>query len=276
MAPAPNNKMSMNIQSLINALEEVAPPVLQESYDNAGLIAGSATWEATGAVLCLDATEEVIDEAIGLGFNVVIAHHPIVFRPLKRFTGASYIERALIRAIKNDVAVYAAHTNIDNVLHRGVNAKIAERLGLTDTRVLSPRADTGSFPPDTGSGLIGRLAEPVSGNDFLRLLKERMKAGVIRHTPLLDSPVETVAVCGGSGGFLLPQAIAQGAGFFVTADYKYHEFFDAEGRIVIADIGHFESEQFTIELFYEILSEKFPNFALHCTKVDTNPVRYFK
>lgn len=265
----------MDIQSLISALEEVAPPAYQEGYDNAGLISGNLQWEAKGAVLCLDATEEVVDEAIALGFNVVIAHHPIVFRPLRRFTGANYVERALIKAIKNDVAIYAAHTNLDNVLYRGVNAKIAERLGLSDTRILSPRADTAPLSTDIGPGLIGRLGKPLSEPDFLHLLKEKMKASVVRHTALLDRTVKTVAVCGGSGGFLLPRAIDQGADFYVTADYKYHEFFDAEDRIVIADIGHFESEQFTIELFYEILSGKFPNFALHCTKVDTNPVRYF-
>lgn len=261
----------MKIQSLIAALEEVAPPVLQEGYDNAGLIAGNLQWETRGAVLCLDVTEEVVGEAIALGYNLVIAHHPIVFRALKRFTGKNYVERTLIKAIKNDIAVYAAHTNLDNVFHRGVNAKIAERLGLTHTRILAPREEAS---PEIGSGMIGRLPQGLPELDFLRMIKEKMRAGVVRHTELRDRPVEMVALCGGSGGFLLPQAIAQGADVFITADYKYHEFFDAEGLILIADIGHFESEQFTIELFYEILSEKFPNFALHCTKVNTNPVRY--
>ena len=262
----------MNIQTLIGALEAVAPPALQEGYDNAGLIAGNPEWEASGAVLCLDATEEVVGEAVDLGCNLVIAHHPIVFRPMKRFSGDSYVERALIRAIKNDVAIYAAHTNLDNVLYRGVNAKIAEQLGLTGTRILAPKTD---LTPDIGAGLIGQLPEAIDEKDFLRQLMEKMRAGVVRHTAFRNRPIKTVALCGGSGGFLLPRAIAQGADIFITADYKYHEFFDAEGRILIADIGHFESEQFTIELFYEILSEKFPNFALHCTKVSTNPVHYF-
>lgn len=331
----------MNIKTIVQALEEGAPPEYQESYDNAGLIAGDPQWEAKSALLCLDATEAVVDEAIAIGSNLIIAHHPIVFRPLKRFNGKNYVERTLIKAIRNDIAIYAAHTNLDNVFHQGVNGAIAKRLGLLDTRILAPkqvwkkmsirlpetkqtlakealipfrgiRTDWMSegrveivcqqaqqfsvqaaleealkqplfaevFPlesptADVGSGMIGRLPSPLEETAFLRHVKEKMNAAVIRHTALRNKPIEKVAVCGGSGGFLLPQAIAQGADVFVTADYKYHEFFDAEGRILIADIGHFESEQFTIELFYEILSEKFPNFALHCTKVNTNPVHYF-
>jgi dinuclear metal center YbgI/SA1388 family protein len=332
----------MDIQTLLRALEEVAPPVYQESYDNAGLIAGNPGWVARGAVLCLDATEAVVEEAIALGCNLVIAHHPIVFKPLKRFTGKNYVERTLIKAIKHDIAIYAAHTNLDNVFHQGVNARIAERLGLVDTQILAPRqvwkkmlaevpenkltramealskfagirthwfpdarrleiicyqpqqsgiqaaleeaADqrvfTEIFPLETlsdqvGAGMIGRLPVPVEETDFLMQLKEKMKASVVRHTVLLNRRVQRVAICGGSGGFLLPQAMARGADIFITGDYKYHEFFDADGQILIADIGHFESEQFTVELFYEILSGKFPNFALHYTKVNTNPVHYF-
>ena len=330
----------MTIQTIIRALEEVAPPLYQESYDNAGLIVGDPQAKVTGAVLCLDAIEAVIDEAIERGCNLIIAHHPIVFKALKRFNGKNYVERTIMKAIRHDVAIYAAHTNLDNVLNQGVNAKIAQRLGLQQTSILAPKAVwkkmywtlpgsdrpraeavLAGFPdtraqwsatgagewslaltcpagrqnglqtalsgfgqpevhalenptPDIGSGLIGQLAHPMPEIDFLHQVKETMQAGVVRHTRLLGKAVQTVALCGGAGSFLLPQAIARGADVFITGDYKYHEFFDADGRILIADIGHFESEQFTIELFYEILSGKFPNFALHCTKVNTNPVQY--
>jgi len=338
------NKPIMTISSIVQAIEEWAPPVYQEGYDNAGLITGHPQWEARGAVLCLDATEEVIDEAIARGCNLVIAHHPIVFKALKRFTGKNYVERVIIKALKHDIAIYAAHTNLDNVFHQGVNAKISQRIGLVDTRILAPKRvwkklraqipashrsrieealsekqgiqvswpeAQGTIQPlevafhqalertvsqaiqsalpqpaflethalenettDIGSGMIGFLPEAIREEPFLRMLKEKMKVEVIRHTPLLGKPIKKVALCGGSGSFLLGNAMAQGADIFITGDYKYHEFFDADGQILIADIGHFESEQFTIELFYEILSKKFPNFALHCTKVNTNPVRY--
>jgi dinuclear metal center YbgI/SA1388 family protein len=292
----------MKIQDIVKAIEEVAPPLFQEGYDNAGLITGDPQWEARGAVLCLDAVEAVVDEAIERGCNLVIAHHPIVFKGLKRLNGRNYVERTIIKAIRHDIAIYAAHTNLDNVFHRGVNEKIAAKLGLEDTRFLDPRpfwekllldvagpnrsrvqAALSAYPnllslpqehPVVGSGMIGKLPQPMDEMTFLRMVKETMQTGAIRHTRLLGRPVQTVALCGGSGSFLLSQAIAQKADVFITGDFKYHEFFDADGRIVIADIGHYESEQYTVEIFSEILSEKFPNFALHCTKVKTNPVEY--
>ncbi|RMD72231.1 MAG: Nif3-like dinuclear metal center hexameric protein, partial [Bacteroidetes bacterium] len=293
------------ITDVIEVLESIAPPVYQESYDNAGLIVGDPNAPVRGVLCCLDAIEEVVDEAIRLDCNLVVAHHPIVFRGLKRLTGANYVERTVLKAIKHDVAIYAIHTNLDNVLHRGVNERIAQRLGLTDCRILAPkqvlqvavwhfaeapthalvealeelpgtacqtdgprvevRYPTGSAravhalmaqhggqlwsvraderPADQiGSGLVGLLPEPMPETAFLDLLKERMQTGCIRHTRLLGKPVRRVALCGGAGGFLLRQAIAVGADFFVTADYKYHEFFDADNQIVIADIGHYESE----------------------------------
>lgn len=325
------------IRDIIRHLEAVAPPGYQESYDNAGLLAGDATWEVTGVLTCLDSTEAVIEEAVHKGCNMVVAHHPIIFKGLKRLTGRSYVERVIISAIKNNVAVYAAHTNLDNVFRRGVNTEIAARLGLQNTRILAPKSvlhkasavvdpnlsdtiraalsDAGAsqiaihtsshtiefiFPqaarravekalegtpffgvhavedpdPLIGSGIVGDLSQPMSELDFLLQLKATMQAGVVRHTALLERPVQRVAVCGGAGGFLLGAAIAQGADVFVTADYKYHEFFDADGQIVIADIGHFESEQFTIQLLHRIISEKFSTFATYCTEVKTNPVHY--
>ena len=344
-----------SIKEITSHLESIAPPSYQEGYDNSGLICGNPATAATGAILSLDATEEVVDEAIERGVNMVIAHHPIVFKGLKKLNGKNYVERAVIKAIKNEVAIYAIHTNLDNVFHRGVNAKIAEKLGLENTRILAPKklvkklsaivsppeaeavraalfaAGAGQingekdgsfttlgvgsghaakmktevlFPPASqgavvaalhslvpdapfeihavenvnhgiGSGMIGDLPKAMKETAFLKMLKKAMKAGVVKHTRLLEKPIEKVAFCGGSGSFLLPHAIRQKADVYVTGDYKYHEFFDADGKLVIADIGHFESEQYTIELLGEIIREKFPTFALHFTKVNTNPVYYF-
>ncbi|MBK7869973.1 MAG: Nif3-like dinuclear metal center hexameric protein [Saprospiraceae bacterium] len=338
----------MKIKDLIAHLETIAPPAYQEDYDNAGLIVGNSDEDIKGVLCCLDSTEGIVDEAIEKGCNLIVAHHPIVFRGLKRITGKNYIERTVLKAIKNDIAIYAIHTNLDNVYYQGVNAKICEKLGLINTRILAPKKvlrkisatvtpenlkiirnlllniglpelkaieqigynaegseevikleaavplglerkvleilhkhdinaeiiELSSTSPSIGSGMIGELPQPMAESDFLKHLKEKMRTNCLRHTAFRDKDVYTVAVCGGSGGFLLPQAIGQGADIFVTADYKYHEFFDADGKIIIADIGHFESQQFTIELLYEIISKKFSNFALHCAEVNTNPVYY--
>lgn len=344
----------ITIKAIVQHLEQVAPPQYQESYDNAGLLVGDASKECTGVLTCLDSTEAVIEEAIKTNCNLVVAHHPIVFKGLKRFTGRTYVERVIMMAIRHDIAIYAIHTNLDNVYAQGVNAKIAERLGLINTRILAPKATLrqatvitpthivqelkakledaiacaqmpgtsiqqsslgvrkdgeatirlelvypqaqagalqrvmAHYPEAgvlysqidntnhlTGSGMVGDLPTPLSEKEFLVQLKERMGVSCIKHTGLQKKKVKTVALCGGAGGFLLSKAIAAGAQFFVTADYKYHEFFDADNRIVIADIGHYESEQFTIELLAEIIREKFGNFAVRLTKVNTNPVNYW-
>lgn len=260
----------MKIKDVLAVLEAVAPPALQESYDNAGLLVGDPDMPLSGVLFCLDSTEAVLDEAIARGCNLVVAHHPIVFRGLKRFNGATYVERTVMQAIRKDVALYAIHTNLDNVHQRGVNDKIAQKLGLQHTRILAPRPGL----TDIGAGLLGDLPEPMPETDFLRHVKTGLRAACVRHTALRGRPVQRVAVCGGSGSFLLPDALRAGADAFVTADFKYHEFFDADRRLIIADVGHYESEQFTIELLYELIHEKFPNFALHLTKVNTNPVSY--
>lgn len=260
----------MQIKDVIAVLESIAPPHLQESYDNAGLIVGNPETELKGVLFCLDSTEAVVEEAIRKNCNLVVAHHPIVFKGLKRLNGAGYVERTVIKAIRHDIALYAIHTNLDNVHSRGVNAKIAEKLGLTDTRILSPKPGQ----TEIGAGLLGNLPAPMGESEFLQHVKQQLRAACVRHTALRGRPVERVAVCGGSGSFLLREALAAGADAFVTADFKYHEFFDAEGRLVIADVGHFESEQFTIELLFDIIYEKFPTFALHCTEANTNPVYY--
>ncbi len=260
----------MHIKDIVAVLEAVAPPHLQESYDNAGLIVGTPDDLVTGVLCCLDSTEAIVDEAISKGCNLIVAHHPIVFRGLKRFNGANYVERTILKAIRARVAIYAIHTNLDNVHANGVNIRIAAKIGLLNTQILAPKAGTN----DIGAGLIGSLLNPMPELLFLQMIKVSMQAACVRHTALRDRPIQRVAICGGSGSFLLPDALRAGADAFVTADFKYHEFFDAENRLVIADIGHYESEQYTIELLFDIIREKFPTFALHCTELNTNPVFY--
>ena len=362
------------LKDVTNFLESFAPLSLQESYDNAGLITGETTAEITTVLITLDVTEKVVEEAIQKKAQLIVSHHPIIFSGLKKITGKNYVERTLIKAIKNDIAIYAAHTNLDSI-DGGVNRKICEKLGLQNCKILQPAGEQlkklvtfipvehvsqvreavfnagagnignydscgfvaegfGSFrgnedsnpfvgkkgeihsekevrfetifpgylqgkvvdallnahpyeevaydiyPLDNkfdkvGMGMIGTLINSVSETAFLQQLKTTFNTGVIKHTALKNKPVGKVAVCGGSGSFLLNAAIAAGADFFVSGDFKYHQFFDAENKIVIADIGHFESEQFTKELFYELLTKKFPKFAVHFTEVNTNPVFYF-
>lgn len=362
------------LSTILSHLESIAPLTYQESYDNSGLITGSIDMEVNGALICLDSTEAVIDEAIALGFNLVIAHHPIVFSGIKKLNGKNYVERVLIKAIQNNIAIYAIHTNLDNI-KIGVNSEICDRLGIKHASILAPKAGLlkklvtycpesqsnnvknalfvagagtignydecsfstkgiGSFrgneesnpvigkkgerhhetedrievifkAPDqrkvlealktshpyeeiafdiytldnqfdnVGSGMIGQLETPLTIQQFLELLRDRMKAKGIRYTTTNQTHIHKIAVCGGSGSFLLKDAIQSGADAFVTADFKYHQFFEGEGKILIADIGHFESEQFTKDLIYKILNQKFPTFALRLSEVNTNPVNYF-
>lgn len=364
----------MKIQEIITVLESVAPTSLQESYDNAGLITGITSWDCTGIITTLDATEAVVQEAIEKKCNLIVAHHPIIFGGLRKITGKNYVEQTIITAIKNDIAIYAIHTNLDNVLH-GVNTAIADKLGLINRKILQPKNDTlkklytfvpiefaenvrsaifnaggghisnysecsfntagqGTFKPgegtnpftgkrgirhteeeikmemifpawqeqailkamiaahpyeevaydlvaldnknqQVGSGLVGDLPKPISEKALLELLKEKFNLSVIRHTILLEKQVTKIALCGGAGSFLIGAAAASGAGFYITGDIKYHDFFDANNGLVVADIGHFESEQYTIDLLFDILSQKFPTFAVLKTGVKTNPVHYF-
>lgn len=264
------NPSDMLIKDIITVLEQVAPPQLQETYDNAGLLVGMDQTKLTGVLFCLDSTEAIVEEAVRKGCNLIVAHHPIVFHGLKRLNGSNYVERTVIQAIRQEVAIYAIHTNLDNVHRQGVNSRLAGKLGLLNTRILAPRMAMDGI----GAGLLGELPGPLAETDFLQLVKRQFQAGCIRHTNLLGKPVRKVAVCGGSGSFLLTEARRSGADVFVTADFKYHEFFDADGEILIADIGHYESEQFTIGLLFDIIREKFPTFALHCTDLNTNPVFY--
>lgn len=264
----------MKILEVLNFLEEIAPIRYQESYDNAGLIVGSADQEITNVLVSLDATPEVIDEAIALGCNLIVSHHPIVFRGLKRFNGKNYVEQSIIKAIRHDIALYAIHTNLDNVHRNGVNERICKQLELSNLQILTPNADHSRDEIMVGSGMIGTLSSPSSTMEFLKGVKDKMNAGCLKYTHIVKPEVQKIAVCGGSGVFLLPAAIQQGADVFITADIKYHEFFDTNGNITLVDIGHFESEQYTIDLLQELLSKNFSNFAAHYTKVRTNPVNY--
>ncbi len=363
----------MKLNEITAYLESLAPLSYQEDYDNSGLIVGYPNQEINQALISLDCTEAVVDEAVDNNCGLIVSHHPIVFKGLKKFNGKTYVERVVEKAIKNSIAIYAIHTNLDHIAS-GVNKRIADKLGLQNCRILSPQKNllkklvtfvpiaqaekvrealfaagggsignysecsfnsngTGTYKAgestnpfagnqgiqhheeevrietvfpinleskiltalflahpyeevaydlypitnsyqEVGAGLIGELEFPQEELSFLHDVKKQMQAAVIRHTVFTGKKVKKVAVCGGSGSFLLKQAIGSGADVFITADFKYHEFFDAEGKLVIADIGHFETEQFTQELLAEIIQKKFPTFAIRLTKINTNPVKY--
>jgi len=274
----------MKIKQITSYLETIAPLSLQEDYDNSGLLIGNEENAVSGVLICLDCTEAVLDEAIKKNCNLIIAHHPIIFKGLKKITGKNYVERVVEKAIRNNISIYAIHTNLDNV-PQGVNKKICDKLGLTNCKVLLPSPKGEGLGMRAGAGMIGTLAKPATEISFLTKVKKVMKAGSLRHTQLLNRKVSKVAVCGGSGSFLLEEAIKQKADVFVTADFKYHQFFDGENKVLIADIGHYESEQFTKELLRDLLMEKFSIFAprfkkgeknipLLLSAINTNPINY--
>jgi dinuclear metal center YbgI/SA1388 family protein len=364
----------MKIKDITSYLESIAPIAFKEDYDNCGLLVGNAAEDLKGILITLDCTEEVIEEALTHQCNLIISHHPVIFKPLRKITGEGHIEKTILKAIINKVAIYAIHTNLDNILH-GVNFKIAEKLGLQRLEVLQPKANvlkklitfvppgkkedvlnalhgagagrignysecsysmegTGTFKPefgsfpaigkqgikehvkeerievvyyhyleikimealkgahpyetpaydlislhnadmDTGSGIIGELPESMEEPIFLKFLKHTMNISLIRCTAFTGKKVQKIALCGGSGSFLLPQAKKAKADVFISSDFKYHEFFDAEKEILIADINHYEGEVYTKELIYEFLYKKFANIALVLSSVKTNPISYF-
>lgn len=259
----------MKIKEVVSALERFAPLPLQDGFDNAGLQIGLTDAEVTGALLCLDVTEAVLDEAIALGYNLVIAHHPLLFKGCKSITGRDYVERCIVKAIKNDVVVYAAHTNLDNA-PGGVNFKIAEKIGLKNVRFLEPKEDR----QEAGAGVIGELEVPETETEFLKRIKKTFEVGCLRHNKLTGREIQTVALCGGAGAFLMPLAIQQRADVFLTGEMRYHEYFGHEGDILLAEIGHYESEQYTKEIFYTIIRDLFPGLDVQLTKVNTNPIKY--
>ncbi|PWJ57405.1 dinuclear metal center YbgI/SA1388 family protein [Dyadobacter jejuensis] len=362
------------IKEIISALEKLAPPAYQEGYDNSGLIVGDKNWETTGVLISLDTTEAVVLEAIRRNCNLIVSHHPIVFKGLKKLTGSNYVERTVALALKNDIALYAIHTNLDHV-EQGVNWKIAQKLGLKNVKILAPKSQllqklttfvptddayavrqalfaagagevgdysqcsfssqgVGTFLPgdstqpvigqrgtlehvneirievllpshlsaavllalnaahpyeevayylqnventhqQVGAGAIGELPEALDSEQFLAHLKESMSLPLVKHTAILGDKIKTVALCGGAGSFLLPKALSASADVFITGDYKYHEFFDADQRLMICDIGHYESEVFTKDLLLDYLSGIFSNFALCLSETNTNPVHYY-
>jgi dinuclear metal center YbgI/SA1388 family protein len=262
----------MKIKDIAAALEAWAPPPVAESYDNVGLLVGLPDMECKGVLINLDMTLEVVEEARQRGLNMVVAHHPIWFNARKRLNGEDYVSRTIMYAVKHDIALYAIHTNLDNI-RAGVNQRICDTIGLKQTEFLLPKPE--SEAEAFGSGMIGYLSQPMQKGDFLQLIRDRFHCGGIRYA---DAPLEAihkVAVCGGAGSFLTSRALAAGAQALVTADITYHKYFDNEKRMLLLDIGHYESEQFTSALIYDFLSEKFPNFANHLSNVKTNPVRYF-
>lgn len=259
----------MLLHDIITAIEEFAPLAYQESYDNAGLLTGQSEQEITAALLTIDVTPEVIDEAIAIGANCIISHHPLIFSGLKQVRGETDVERCVIKAIQHNIAIYAAHTNLDSVFF-GVNHKIAQKLNVQQLQILQPIENN----TNVGSGMIGNLERPLPVREFLEQVKQIFGCKIVKTSPLCKSTISRVALCGGSGSFLIEQAKKQNADIFLTADIKYHDFFNTENQIIIADLGHYETEQFTKDIFYEILNKKFPTFALNFSLVTTNPITY--
>ena len=262
----------MKIYQVVDALEQYAPLPLQEGYDNAGLQVGlTEAVEVSGALLCLDVTEAVVDEAIQKGCNLIVSHHPLIFRKLARIADENYVQRTVRKAIKNDIAIVAMHTNMDAAAG-GVNFKIAEKLGLRNIRFLGGEKEVAGVKG--GEGLVGDLAEEMAADDWVLRLRERFDVECVQCNQLLRRPIKKVALCGGAGSFLLDSAIAAGADAFVTGEMHYHEFFGYEQEIQICVIGHYQSEQFTSEIFQRVIEEKCPGVSCLVSEINTNPIIY--
>ena len=270
--------MSVKIREIISALEHFAPLPLQESYDNAGLQVGLTEAEVSGALLCLDVTEAVISEAVGMGCNLLVAHHPLLFRGLKTVADQDQVQRCVRLAIQNDLNIYAAHTNLDNA-EDGVNFRIAEQLGLLDVELMQPRRVTVREEGRertlmSGSGVLGYLPEGEDSLQFLQRVKQAFGVECLMHNELLQRPVQSVAICGGAGDFMLEEAIRRQADAFLTGEMHYHQYFGHDQQIQIGVLGHYQSEQYTIDLLYSVLSQAFPQLPLFRTAINTNPVKY--
>lgn len=259
----------MKIREITSVLEEFAPLRYQESYDNAGLIVGREDDNVESAIICVDATEEVMDEAERLGAGLIISHHPIIFHPIKRLNSASNIERVVERAIKTGTALYACHTNLDSTPD-GMSFRLATQLGIKNLRMLEASVPNA----ENGFGVIGNLPNAVNCTDFMRKMKEQLNVGAIRHNRIIHEKVKTIALCTGAGASLIDRAAQEGAELYIAADFKYNDFLDTEGRITVADIGHFESEYCAIDLIFDVITKKLPTFALHKSKCSHNPVYY--
>jgi dinuclear metal center YbgI/SA1388 family protein len=257
----------VNIKEVVTTLESFAPLPLQESYDNAGLQIGLTATEVSGVLLCLDVTEKVILEAETMGCNLIVSHHPLLFKGLKCISDASLPERCVALALKKNIAIYSVHTNLDNA-DGGVNFEIARRLGLRCVRFMIPNAQEG------GSGLIGELPEMMEPMDFLQMIRREFHVECLMHNELLNRPVQRVSLCGGAGAFLLEEAVRQKADAFLTGEMHYHMYMGLEQRIQIAVLGHYQSEQYTKELLSGILSEAYPDMKIVISKTNTNPICY--
>ena len=260
----------MYIKEIISSIEEYAPLKYQANFDNSGLLCGDAQQTLTSVLLCIDITEEVIKEAITKGANLIISHHPLIFSGLKHITPTTYVERCVINAIKHDIVIYAAHTNMDVVVN-GVSGRMADKLNLQNRSILQPEGDPLN---GNGFGIIGELSQPMESLAFLQHVKTTFRCDKLRHTAIHQPNIRRVAVCGGAGASFLNRALTEKADIYISGDFKYHDFFHAENRIIIADIGHYESEQFTKEIFYEILTKKISKFAVQFSEINTNPIKY--
>ncbi len=259
----------MTIKQITDIIESFAPLALQESYDNSGLIVGRPTDEVSKALLAVDVTDEVMDEAEREGCDMIITHHPIIFHPLKRLNSANVIERCVERAIRKGIALYACHTNLDSTVE-GMSWRLASMLGVGNLEVLQPSANG----EQVGFGVIGDLAEPMPTETFLRQVMEVTDAEVIRHSDIATPTVTRVAVCTGSGAFLIGDARTAGAEVYITADLKYNDFMTPDRALTVADIGHFESEYCAIEILFDILSKKILTFAVRKSECSRNPINY--
>ena len=271
---------SVKIYQVVDALEHYAPLPLQEGYDNAGLQVGlTEAVEVSGALLCLDVTEDVVDEAIRKGCNLIVSHHPLIFRKLARISDENYVQRTVRKAIKNDITIVSMHTNMD-AAKGGVNFKIAEKLGLRNLRFFGGEKEIDGVKG--GEGVIGEItdetdtvhADGIAADDLVLMLRERFQAECVQCNQLLRRPIRKVALCGGAGSFLLDAAIAAGADAFITGEMHYHEFFGHEQKIQICVIGHYQSEQFTSEIFRSIITEKCPGVKCEISEINTNPIIY--
>ena len=271
---------SVKIYQVVDALEHYAPLPLQEGYDNAGLQVGlTEAVEVSGALLCLDVTEDVVDEAIQKGCNLIVSHHPLIFRKLARISDENYVQRTVRKAIKNDITIVSMHTNMD-AAKGGVNFKIAEKLGLRNLRFFGGEKEIDGVKG--GEGVIGEItdetdtlhADGIAADDLVLMLRERFQAECVQCNQLLRRPIRKVALCGGAGSFLLDAAIAAGADVFITGEMYYHEFFGHEQEIQICVIGHYQSEQFTSEIFRSIITEKCPGVKCEISEINTNPIIY--
>ena len=258
----------MKVRYVAAAIEEFAPLALQESYDNSGLIVGREDDEVHCALLAVDVTEEVIAEAVRVGCDMIITHHPIVFHAMKRFNSASQTERCVEEAIRRGIVLYAAHTNLDST-PQGMSWRVGEMLGLREMHVMQASTADGA-----GFGVVGELAEAVPSEVFMREVMERFGVKALRHGDIVKEHVQRVAICTGAGGSLIDEARRSGADIYLTADLRYNDFMRHENVIILADMGHFESEYCAIQILFDILSKKIPIFAVRKSVCSRNPVNY--